>query len=184
MLISEQDLMRVISRSDPIIYTPCSTFNTLGAYQMKSIYTALKYKAAILAAATLLTVSPAQAEPTVEVWKSPSCGCCKGWTDYLEDNGFDVTVHKTDNMSQVKLEKGLTESALYSCHTAEINGYIVEGHVPVDDIRRLLSEKPDAMGLTAPGMPAMSPGMNSIEPKGYDVLLIADDQSTSVYSSY
>ena len=78
----------------------------------------------------------------------------------------------------------MTNSALYSCHTAQVDGYIIEGHVPASDIRRLLTERPNFMGLTAPGMPQMSPGMFSIEPRGYDVLQFNVKQEASVFSSY
>jgi hypothetical protein len=84
----------------------------------------------------------------------------------------------------VKQRLGLTDPSLHSCHTAEVDGYLIEGHVPVSDIRRLLAERPDAVGLTAPGMPMMSPGMNSIEPKDYDVLLFDREQNTKIFTSH
>ncbi|MEC9370312.1 MAG: DUF411 domain-containing protein, partial [Pseudomonadota bacterium] len=107
-------------------------------------------------------------EPTITVWKSASCGCCQLWVDYLENDGFIVTAHNVDDVVSIKKKLGINDPALYSCHTAKVGGYIIEGHVPVSDIRRLLNERPKLMGLTAPGMPQMSPGMFSIEPKGYD----------------
>ncbi len=118
------------------------------------------------------------------VWKSPTCGCCQGWVDYLTDNGFNVTAHHSDNMTQIKQELGITDQSLHSCHTAKIGDYLIEGHVPVSDIHRLMEEKPNILGLSAPGMPMMSPGMNSIEPKGYDVLQFDKAQKASVYSRY
>jgi len=118
------------------------------------------------------------------VWKSPYCGCCQGWVDYMEQNGFEVTVHETENMDPIKQKLGITDPSLYSCHTAKVGDYLVEGHVPAADIRRLLKEKPDILGLTAPGMPMMSPGMNSIEPKGYDVLQFDQGQDTAIFSQY
>ena len=124
------------------------------------------------------------AEPTITVWKSASCGCCQRWVDYLQDDGFEVTAHNVDDIVSIKHKLGMTNPALYSCHTAKVGGYIIEGHVPASDIRRLLDERPKLMGLAAPGMPQMSPGMLSIEPKGYDVLQFSRKQETSVFSSY
>ena len=123
-------------------------------------------------------------EPTITVWKSASCGCCQRWVDYLQDDGFEVTTHNVDDVVSIKQKLGMTNSALYSCHTAKVGGYIIEGHVPASDIRRLLDERPKLMGLAAPGMPQMSPGMLSIEPKGYDVLQFNAKLETSVFSSY
>ena len=123
-------------------------------------------------------------EPTITVWKSASCGCCQRWVDYLQDDGFEVTAHNVDDVVSIKQKLGMTNSALYSCHTAKVGGYIIEGHVPASDIRRLLDERPKLMGLAAPGMPQMSPGMLSIEPKGYDVLQFSTKLETSVFSSY
>ena len=123
-------------------------------------------------------------EPTITVWKSASCGCCQRWVDYLQDDGFEVTAHNVDDVVSIKQRLGFTNSDLYSCHTATVGGYIIEGHVPASDIRRLLKERPKLMGLTAPGMPQMSPGMFSIEPKGYDVLQFNAEQEARVFSSY
>ena len=124
------------------------------------------------------------AEPTITVWKSASCGCCQKWVDYLQDEGFEVTAHNVDDVVSIKRKLGMTDPALYSCHTAKVGGYLIEGHVPASDIRRLLDDRPPLVGLTAPGMPQMSPGMFSIEPKGYDVLQFNAKLETSVFSSY
>ena len=124
------------------------------------------------------------AEPTITVWKSASWGCCQRWGDYLQDEGFEVTAHNVDDVVSIKRKLGITNSALYSCHTAKVGGYIIEGHVPASDIRRLLDDRPTLVGLAAPGMPQMSPGMLSIEPKGYDVLQFNAKLETSVFSSY
>ncbi len=123
-------------------------------------------------------------ESTITVWKSASCGCCQQWVDYLQDEGFEVIVHNVEDVVSIKQKLGITNPAIYSCHTAKVGGYIIEGHVPASDIRRLLNERPKLMGLAAPGMPQMSPGMLSIEPKGYDVLQFNTKQETSVFSSY
>ena len=119
----------------------------------------------------------------VTVYKSPTCGCCAGWAEYLRRNGFRVSVVDQYDLSQIRARYGIGRE-LQSCHTAVVDSYAIEGHVPADDIWRLIAEKPDASGLTAPGMPTMSPGMQSIEPKGYDVLLFGPDADASVYSSY
>ncbi len=128
--------------------------------------------------------SALSAEPTITVWKSASCGCCQRWVDYLQDDGFEVIAHNVDDVVSIKQKLGISDPALYSCHTAKVGGYVIEGHVPASDIRRLLNERPKLMGLTAPGMPQMSPGMFSIEPKGYDVVQFNAKQETGVFSSY
>ena len=127
--------------------------------------------------------SSGQVGKKITVYKSPSCGCCAGWVDYLRRNGFAVTTVDQHDLSQVKARHGIGRE-LQSCHTALVDGYVIEGHVPADDIWRLIADKPNASGITAPGMPMMSPGMNSIEPQGYDVLLFGKDVETSVYSRY
>ena len=120
----------------------------------------------------------------VEVYKSPTCGCCEGWVTYLRDNGYTVKTNDMVSMGEIKNRLGLTDKRLHSCHTAVVEGYIVEGHVPVGDIQRLLEERPEIKGITAPGMPQMSPGMASIEPKGYDVYSFDENGKIEVFSSY
>ena len=128
--------------------------------------------------------SPAPASaPAVTVYKSPTCGCCTGWADYLEENGFHVTVVDQRDLRDIKARYGIRPE-LQSCHTAIVDGYAIEGHVPVRDIRRLLADRPKVSGLTAPGMPAQSPGMAGTEPKGYDVLSFDRDGRTELYSRY
>lgn len=122
----------------------------------------------------------------LQVWKDPSCGCCKDWVVHLEQAGFKMTVQETGNASARK-RLGMPE-ALGSCHTAEVAGYAIEGHVPAKDIQRLLREKPKALGLAVPGMPVGSPGMDGAIYQGrkdpYDVLLVAKGGATSIYQSY
>lgn len=125
-------------------------------------------------------------ELSMEVWKSPTCGCCDDWIAYLEANGFSV---KSYNEGAVEAMERLGMPTRYgSCHTAEIGGYAVEGHVPVREILRLLQEKPDAIGISVPGMPRGSPGMDGPVYGGvqdpYDVLLIGRDGKASVFQSY
>lgn len=122
----------------------------------------------------------------MEVWKDPSCGCCKDWIAAMEQAGFSVRVSDTGNKG-VRAQMGLP-AQLGSCHTARVAGYLVEGHVPAREIKRLLRDKPDALGLTVPGMKVGSPGMDGPVYKGrkdpYEVLLVRRDGSTSVYQKY
>lgn len=125
-------------------------------------------------------------KPRIEVWKDPDCGCCKEWVSHLQANGFAVQVNDTGNTAARK-RLGMP-SALGSCHTGLVNGYVIEGHVPAREILRLLREKPVALGLAVPGMPVGSPGMdgalygNRRDP--YDVLLVDRANATRVYASY
>lgn len=115
---------------------------------------------------------PAQdATPIVTVWFSPTCGCCKKWVSHLEENGFTVHSEARQDMAWLKHQLGIPEN-MASCHTARVGDYLIEGHVPASDIRRLLKEKPQATGLAAPGMPAGSPGMETdVATPPYQVLL-------------
>lgn len=116
----------------------------------------------------------------IAVYKSPTCGCCKKWITHLENNGFDVTAHDTNNVGAIKQEHGVAPQ-LGSCHTALVNGYVIEGHVPADSIHRLLKEKPAATGLAVPGMPMGSPGMEGPRKDAYNVLLFNRSGDTAVY---
>lgn len=135
-------------------------------------------------AAVPVTVAP-QALPTAIVHKSPTCGCCEGWVEHLRHAGFQVEVRNADNLNPVKERLGVPLGK-GSCHTAEIGGYVVEGHVPVQDIRRLLAERPDARGLVLPGMPLGSPGMEvpdgTVQP--YTVELVRRDGSVEAFASH
>jgi hypothetical protein len=146
----------------------------------------MRIRPGLIGIALLLAAGVHAAEPakTVTVYKSPTCGCCEGWVDYLRDRGFHVESHNTDDVMAIKAEHGLTDGRLMSCHTAIIDGYVVEGHVPVNDIRRLIMEKPDIVGITAPGMPQFSPGMQGTEPKGYDVLSFDQEGGIGLFSRY
>lgn len=123
------------------------------------------------------------AGPLVEVWKDPTCGCCKEWIAILRNAGFSVTAHDSGNsMARAKARVGLQYA---SCHTALVEGYAIEGHVPVREIQRLLKEKPDAIGLAVPGMVVGSPGMEQgsrVDP--YSVLLLHRDGGSSTYAKY
>ena len=122
----------------------------------------------------------------ITVWKSPTCGCCNDWITYLEDNGFSVTSHN-EGGTDAMIRLGMPFS-YGSCHTGEIEGYAVEGHVPVREILRLLDERPDAVGISVPAMPRGSPGMDGPMYGGvkdpYDVLLIDRDGEATVFQSY
>ncbi len=142
-----------------------------------------------LAGALLLPVAGMAAQPQmplVEVWKDPSCGCCKDWVAILEQSGFPVRVSDTGN-NAMRSRMGIPVK-LGSCHTAWVGGYAIEGHVPVRDIQRLLREKPKAIGLAVPGMVVGSPGMDGPFYKGrkdpYSVLLVLPNGETSVYQKY
>tara|TARA_Y100000385_G_C12949113_1_gene574674 strand:+ start:282 stop:806 length:525 start_codon:yes stop_codon:yes gene_type:complete len=119
----------------------------------------------------------------VTMYKNEGCMCCTRWAEHMNKEGFFVTEKVTRELGAIKSEQGISNE-LASCHTAMIDGYIVEGHVPPADVQRLLKERPDAIGLSVPGMPEGSPGMEGPNPDPYDVLLINSDGSTSVYSSY
>ena len=123
--------------------------------------------------------------PLALVHKSPSCGCCGLWVKHLEDSGFEVEVRNSDDVSPVKHRLGVPFGK-GSCHTAEIGGYFVEGHVPAEDIKRLLAKKPDAKGLVLPGMPMGSPGMESADgtSQPYTVELVQRDGTTKPFSQH
>lgn len=131
-------------------------------------------------------LAAAQMVQTVEVWKDPNCGCCKDWIAHIEKNGFKAKVHETGNVA-ARSRLGLPQK-LGSCHTALVQGYVIEGHVPAKDMLRLLKEKPQALGLAVPGMPVGSPGMDDPAYGGrrdrYDVLLVLKDGRTQVFNSY
>ena len=139
----------------------------------------------------LLAVPAAWARPNgdavlVEVWKSPTCGCCKDWVTHLESNGFKVRTHDDGNTA-VRQRLGMPVR-LGSCHTASVGGYAIEGHVPAREIQRLLKDRPAAIGLAVPAMPVGSPGMDGPaygqRKDPYDVLLVAKDGSTTPYQRY
>lgn len=133
-----------------------------------------------------LLAQASAASNQITVWKDPACGCCGEWITHLQQNVFQVKVNDTGNAA-ARRRLGVPEK-LGSCHTAQIEGYAIEGHVPAREIRRLLKERPRALGLTVPGMPVGSPGMDGPEYSArkdpYDVLLIGLDGSTRAYQSY
>jgi hypothetical protein len=133
-----------------------------------------------------LSARAAQPKPLVEVWKDPNCGCCKDWMSHLESEGFTVKAYDKGNTA-ARAAFGMPQ-ALGSCHTAKVQGYVIEGHVPAADIKRLLADKPQALGLAVPGMPIGSPGMDGPAYGGkrdpYKVLLVQKNGSSQVFASY
>lgn len=144
--------------------------------------------AACDASTEVVSTPAAEQKKVVEVvmYKSPGCSCCGGWAEHLRREGFHVIEKKREDMDAVKSAYGVSER-LASCHTASVEGYVIEGHVPAADIRRLLKERPaNVIGLTAPGMPMKSPGMQAegLPPKGYDVLAFDKDGRVRVFQRY
>lgn len=144
----------------------------------------------MLVAGLAVTAMAARAnpvQPSLEVWKSPECGCCKGWMVHMEKNGFSIGKVHNDGNTDARKSLGLPLQ-VGSCHTAKVGPYALEGHVPAREVRRLLAERPSAIGLAVPAMPLGSPGMdgpdfdNQTQP--YDVLLVLKDGSTRVFQSY
>ncbi|RUR31494.1 DUF411 domain-containing protein [Vreelandella andesensis] len=126
----------------------------------------------------------ALATPTIDVHSDPNCGCCGAWVSHLEEAGFDVNHHRDGNVRSIKMANGVPPE-LASCHTAVVEGYVIEGHVPASDIKRLLDEQPDVVGLTVPGMPHGSPGMETGRVDDYAVLSwTRNDSPPAIFSEY
>jgi hypothetical protein len=146
----------------------------------------LQAAALTLVSGTLLQKTVLAQVTTVEVWKDPNCGCCHLWVEHLQAHGFMVNVRDVGNTA-ARQRLGMPEK-LGSCHTATVGGYVIEGHVPAADIRRLLKERPVALGLSVPGMPIGSPGMDGPEYKGrkdaFDVLLVQKDGTAKSFQAY
>ena len=145
----------------------------------------MKIALALALAATLGAVAAPQtaAPPAVLVHKSPSCGCCKAWMTHLKESGFTVTGKDMDDVQPIKAELGVPAN-LGSCHTAIVDGYVIEGHVPAADIQRLLKERPRIAGLAVPGMPAGSPGMEGGRKDAYEVIAFDAKGKTSVFAKH
>jgi hypothetical protein len=142
-----------------------------------------------ISAAVVLSVAsgPAQGQqtrPTIVVYKSPACGCCQNWVEHMTAAGFDTRVQNVEKIGEVKGTYGISEK-LAACHTALVDGYVVEGHVPADVVKQLLAERPKVAGIAVPGMPIGSPGMEQpgSRPQPYDVLAFDRDGTTHVYAS-
>ena len=142
--------------------------------------------ATVLIALLASACGPAGKAPagTIVVYKSPTCGCCSKWVQHLRDAGLAVEVHNENAMNPLKTKLGVPPD-LASCHTATVDGYVIEGHVPAQDIRRLLSEKPQATGIAVPGMPIGSPGMEQAgQADHYQVLLFGTDGARHVFAEH
>jgi len=139
-----------------------------------------------IALAAIVAAAPALADATrIQVYKSPTCGCCTKWIEHLEANGFEVTSTDVANVDPVKQMNGVP-ARLASCHTALVEGYVIEGHVPATDIRKLLDAKPKIAGLAVPGMPMGSPGMEmeGHRPDRYDVVAFGADGTTETFATH
>lgn len=138
-------------------------------------------------AAAFLPSTAATSATRVSVWKSPTCGCCNDWIRHLQDHGFAVDAINVPDSRHVRARFGMP-AKYASCHTALVEGYVVEGHVPAREIRKLLSERPAALGISVPGMPLGSPGMDGPSYRGmrdpYDVLLVQRDGSARPFATY
>lgn len=144
----------------------------------------MKLSLNVLLIASLLGTSAAMAQAAVvEVFKSPTCGCCGKWVEHMKANGFKVVTHEMNDVTPYKQRLGVPVG-MGSCHTAEVGGYLVEGHVPADDVKRLLAEKPKAKGLVSPGMPQSAPGMDMPGKQPYEILLVRQDGSTSSFARH
>ncbi|SES39824.1 MULTISPECIES: DUF411 domain-containing protein [Roseobacteraceae] len=151
---------------------------------MKKALVGLGGLAALAAAATFalsLGATPVAAGEEVVLYKNPQCGCCENYADYLRDNGFEVEVKPTHELSKISTEAGIPED-LMGCHTAFLGDYVVSGHVPIEVVDRLLEEKPELTGVTLPGMPLGAPGMGGQKQEPFTIYGIADGEAPSVYA--
>ena len=138
----------------------------------------------LLTGSALVLSQRVNADSGMTVYKSPTCGCCSKWIKHMEDNGFSIKAVDVTDVNQVKQYYGISPG-LGSCHTALVDGYVIEGHVPADDVKRLLAEKPDLLGLSVPGMPVGSPGMEMGDRvDSYSVMAIDKNGETRVFNQY
>lgn len=140
--------------------------------------------AAVLSASAIASTALAEGQAgQVEVYKSPWCGCCAAWVDHLEQNGYTAIVHNVEDLSAIKQMAGVPHDQR-SCHTAMIDGYVIEGHVPASAIDRLLDERPEIDGLAVPGMPQGSPGMEGPNPIPFTVYSIGSDAGSEAFMEF
>ena len=151
-------------------------FNQMKGLMMKKI---------VLAFAVILPIALFGANKKLEVYESPTCGCCEFWAEYMKKQGYEVIIHKTDDFMKIKEDFNI-QPQYQSCHTGVIDGYAIEGHVPNDAVKWLLENKPkDVIGISAPGMPQGSPGMEQgYEDEEYPVVLLLKDGTSKLYSYY
>lgn len=141
------------------------------------------YSLKVFLLAVLAFPAAALAAGEVVMHKDPYCGCCSAWADHMRSNGFKVKELVSNDMSSIKLAHGLTRE-LASCHTAVIDGYVIEGHVPAVDVKRLLAEQPEVAGLSVPGMPLGSPGMEGPVRQPYNVVTFTKDGKVEVFNRH
>lgn len=155
--------MKTRSRIQPLLVGGFVVLSAIGAVYVASVHAA---------------------DDEVLMYKDPNCGCCSAWADHMRASGFRVNEIATSEMADVKRKAGVPKAA-GSCHTAKVGGYIIEGHVPAADVKRLLAEKPKVIGIAAPGMPMGSPGMEGPYPADrYDVVTFDDKGNSSVFSRH
>lgn len=138
-----------------------------------------------LAFGVAAVVAAQQTRPSVQVYKDPGCGCCSKWAEHLQASGFTVTTTERADLAELKTKHGVPQK-VRSCHMALVNGYVVEGHVPVEDVKRLLKERPKIVGIGVPGMPIGSPGMEvpGMKPQPFDVVAFDKAGQTRVFASH
>lgn len=158
--------------------------NTVLNMIKNKIFAGIVFSVIVSAIAGFVLLQGASAEPEMTVYKSPTCGCCHKWIQHMEDNGFHIKAVDVVDMELVKQRYGISRE-LDSCHTAIVDGYVIEGHVPAVDVKRLLAEKPDVLGLSVPGMPVGSPGMEMGDRVDhYSVLIMDKDGNAQVFNQY
>jgi len=145
----------------------------------------LSRRTVLLSLASVMTAAQKSnaAGPTVVVSKDPNCDCCRAWAEHLRTSGFAVELRDVTDLGAVKTRLGVP-SDLAACHTAEVGGYVIEGHVPASDVQRLLKERPKIVGLAAPGMPPSAPGMDQPGKTPYDVLAFDAKGNTTVWAKH
>lgn len=143
------------------------------------------FAVATLASLGIAAAQQRQAAPLVEVFKSPTCGCCSQWVEHMRTSGFTVRTTDVNDLTQIKTSRGVPEQ-VQSCHTAVVNGYVIEGHVPAADVHRLLKEKPAIAGIAVGGMPIGSPGMESpyVKAQPFDVMSFDKQGATRVFAKH
>ncbi len=146
---------------------------------MRTVFSAVLLAVSLSCQGSALSAD--NALPAVTVYKSPSCGCCEKWIAHLREAGFSVEAHDHGNLERVRSQLNVPR-AMAGCHTAQVGGYTVEGHVPAAQIKRLLAEKPEVLGISVPGMPLGSPGMEGEGGREYRVMAWRKDGSSSVFS--
>ena len=138
---------------------------------------------AVVVLACVVTASVAADLPEIEVWKDPNCGCCSKWVSHLRASGFRVKAYDTASVASVREKFGMPQRYA-ACHSARVGNYVIEGHVPASDIKRLLQEQPEAIGLSVPGMPIGSPGLEGPYSEPYQTLLVDRSGNASVFANH